>query len=267
MTVNQHYIPQFYQKYWTCERKGSLWEFDKQHKNNSNKGIRMQSIRSRNSQDNLYESDINNPDNAVENWYGKFETRYSVPYKKLINSRACLCKISDDNKRMLCRLFANFSARNPINLYNNKRNNILASHFTIGEVNPEVDKRIISNIVAFSQGEMMGILYDDEDINSSEMVSDFAKELLSCNVQILVSNKSDIVFCNNLVEQVCYSNEYFFPICPTMLAFFSKNCYLEDKVVRKITPEEYSRFVQLYLNNNMVTRIYANNKCTLEHMI
>ena len=267
MTTNQHYIPQFYQKYWECEKKGSLWELDKRHRKNADRGIRMQAIRKRNSQEYLYEADKENPNNAIENWYGKFETPYAKLYRKLIDSRACLCRISDNDKFMLCRLFANFSARNPINLYNSQKNNALASHFTLGEPNPTIDMRYIQNLIAFTEGEMIEVFGRDNEKNSPEMLGEFAKELYSCNIQILISNEPNIVFCDSIIEQVCYPDEYYFPICPTMLALFSKGHYLADKTARRITVEEYSRFSQLYLKNKKVERIYANNKYALEHMI
>lgn len=77
MTTNQHYIPRFFQKYWECERRGFIWELDKRYVSSSNKGIRQQAIRSRNSEKCLYEADEMNPTNINENWYNKFETIYS----------------------------------------------------------------------------------------------------------------------------------------------------------------------------------------------
>ena len=73
MTTNQHYIPRFYQKYWECETKGFVWEFDKRHIKNADKGITKQAIRSRNTHKCLYESDEDNPTNKFENWYGTVE--------------------------------------------------------------------------------------------------------------------------------------------------------------------------------------------------
>ncbi|MBR4320006.1 MAG: DUF4238 domain-containing protein [Oscillospiraceae bacterium] len=266
MTSNQHYIPQFYQKYWECEKSGYLWEFDKRHRKNADKGIRIQAIRTRNSQKYLYEADKDNPNNTIENWYGKFENLYANRYKKLINNEVYLCRISDNDKLMLCRLFANFSARNPINLYNSRRNNAFASLFTLGEINPIIDRRYIQNIIAFAEGEMMEVFDDESKKSSSEMFGEFAKELYSCNIQILVSNKPNIVFCDNIIEQVAYPDEYYFPLCPTMLAIFSKEHRLSDKIVRRIASEEYMKFIQLYLKSKNVERIYANNRFVLENM-
>lgn len=262
MTTNQHFIPQFYQRYWECEKMGFLWEFDKRHTNGRDKGIRRQAIRTRNSQDCLYEADEDNPNNAIENWYGKFETLYAIRYKNLINSRACLCRISENDKLMICRLFAHFSARNPINLYNNPRNNAVAAHFTLGVPNKRIDRRYIQNIVAFTQGGMFEIFGDDQI-----MYSDFEKELISCKLQILVTDEPIIVFCNGLIEQVCYPDEHYFPVCPTMVAFFSKSEEIIDRGIRKMTSEEYKRFIRLYLENESVKQIYANNKSVLENIL
>ena len=262
MTTNQHFIPQFYQRYWECEQKGFLWELDKRHINGTNRGIRRQAIRTRNSQDNLYEADEDNPNNAIENWYSKFETLYAVRYSKLINSRLCLCRIPENDKLMICRLFAHFSARNPINLYNSSRNNALASHFTLGEPNKKIDRRYIQNLVAFTEGGMNEIFGDDQKIYSN-----FEKELISCKLQFLVTDEPKIVFCNRLIEQICYLNEYYFPVCPTIVAFFSKSDDINDKEIRKMTSEEYKRFIQLYLRSKSVEKIYANNKGALENML
>lgn len=262
MTTKQHFIPQFYQRYWECEKKGFLWELDKRHTNGTDKGIRRQAIRTRNIQDYLYEADEDNPDNAIENWYGKFETLYAARYEKLINSRTCLCRISDNDKRMICRLFANFSARNPINLYNSPKNNAIASHFTLGEPNKRIDRRYIQNLVAFTEGGMNEIFGDDQNIYSN-----FEEELISCKLQVLVTDQPRIVFCNRLSEQVCYYNEYYFPVCPTMVASFSKSDNINDKEIRKMTSEEYKKFIQLYLKNKSVEKIYAINKSVLENML
>ncbi|MBR3468372.1 MAG: DUF4238 domain-containing protein [Lachnospiraceae bacterium] len=267
MTTNQHYIPQFYQRLWECEKKGHIWELDKRHRKNADKGIRMQAIRTRNSQNCLYEADKNTPNNAVENWYGKFETLYAESYRKLIDSRMCLCKISDKDKLMLCKLFANFSARNPLNLYDNRRNNALASCFTLGEPNPVIDRRYIQNLVAFAEGEMIEVFGGENEKGNPEMLGEFTRELYSCNVQILVSAEQNIVFCDYIIEQVSYPDEYYFPICPTMLAVFSKEQDIIDKSIRRITAEEYKRFSQLYLKSTVIERIYANNRCVLENLI
>jgi len=64
-----------------------------------------------------------------------------------------------------------------------------------------------------------------------------------------------------------YPDEYYFPICPTMLAVFSKEQDIIDKSIRRITAEEYKRFSQLYLKSTVIERIYANNKCVLENLI
>lgn len=267
MTTNQHYIPQFYQRLWECEKKGYLWELDKRHRKNADKGIRMQAIRTHNSQNCLYEADKAKPDNAIENWYCEFETKFAESYRKLIDSRACLCKISDDDKLMLCKLFANFSARNPKNLYYNRKNNALASRFTLGEPNPVIDRRYIQNLIAFAEGEMIEVFGRANEKGNPEMLGEFARKLFDCNIQILVSSKSNIVFCDNIIEQVSYLNEYYFPICPTMLAVFSMEPHASDKNVRKIAPEEYKRFSQLYLKCNTIERIYANSRCVLEDLI
>lgn len=264
MTSNQHYIPQFYQKMWTCEQDGYMWRLDKQ---DGNCEIRKSPIRHSNSEEYLYEADPADPNNVVENCYGKFETRYSKPFHNLIKTMTCLCRISDEEKLMLCKLFANFSARHPSNLYNNSQNNILASWFTLGESDETIDRRFIQNCIAFAEGEMIEVLDGGDDkIENDVSLGSFANKLSNCTIQILVSNKSNIVFCDSLIQQVSYANEFYFPICPTMLAVFSCEQKGIDKGVRKIQQSEYERFVQLYLRDSHVHYIYANNRDTLEKL-
>lgn len=261
MTHNQHYIPQFYQRYWECERKGFIWEFDKEHRNGRNKGIRQQAIRTRNSIQCLYEADKDNPTNAVENWYGKFETLYSNRLKALLNRRSCMQMISETDKSMICKLYAHFSARNPMNLYNNRFNNSLASHFTLGEPNPLIDRRYIQNIIAFSEGAMMEIFGGDP-----EFMGNFERQLQSYNLQILISNQENIVFCDSIISQVRNNKELFFPICPSLVAYFTRNLTACDRMLRKITDDEYMRMIRIYLLNHSVKKIYAKSRSTLEYL-
>lgn len=262
-TANQHYIPRFYQKLWECEKKGFLWELDKSHRNNADNGIRKQAIRFRNSQEYLYEADESNPTNIVEKWYGKFENLYSERYKCLISSLGCMCKISARHKLMICKMFANLSARHPKNVYNNAQNNALASHFTLGEPNKRIDRKYIQNLLAFSQGGMYEVFGGGE----SECLGEFEQKLLSLNIQLLVSDKPNIVFCNSIIEQISYHDEYYFPICPTVLALFSRESKTADGIIRKITLEEYRRFIRLYIDSKEVEQIYANNKLSLEKIL
>ena len=103
--------------------------------------------------------------------------------------------------------------------------------------------------------------------DNQKIYSNFEKELISCKLQMLVTEEPRIVFCNRLIEQVCYLNEYYFPVCPTMVAFFSKSDDSNDKEIRKMTSEEYKKFIQLYLESKSVEQIYANNKSVLENML
>ena len=241
MTKNQHYIPQFYQKYWECDRKGYLWVLDKKHNN-----IRQAAIKSNCSAEYLYEADVNDPTNIFEDIYKtEIEDKYARAYSKLVNSRNVHCRISASDKAMICKLFANFSARNSLNLYNNPVNNFIASHFVIDGSNLKVERRYIQNVMPFSN-----------DL--------FESRLLSYNIQILTSDKPDIVFCDSLIEQIYYPDEYFFPICPYMTAYFSSTGKGLDGLIRKITTDEYNRMVGLYAVDQRVNKIFARDKTVLE---
>ena len=243
MTKNQHYIPKFYQKYWECERKGYLWALDKKHNN-----IRQVAITNNCSAEYLYEADINEPTNIFENYYKtEIEDKYAGEYLSLVNSRNVHSRISASDKAMVCKLFANFSARNSINLYNNPTNNFIASHFIMDTINIERGRRYIQNVMPFSN-----------DL--------FESKLRSYSIQILTSDKSDIVFCDSLIEQVHYPDEYFFPICPYMTACFSLTDKGRDGLIRKITTDEYDRIIKLYAVDQRVGKIFAKDKSVLENI-
>lgn len=252
MTTNQHYIPRFYQKYWECETKGFVWELDKEHIKNADKGITKQAIRSRNTQKCLYEADEEKPTNKFENWYGTVEANFADWYRILVDSINCGSKVTKDGKLLLCKMFSQFSARNPNNLYSNPKSKLQAISFRLLTNNWTIDQRYLQNMIAILEGGM-GEMF--EGIEKSH--SDFEKELLSCKLQILISDEPQIIFCNSITEQVCYWNEYYFPISPTLLAYFSKSDASIDGKIRKMSSEEYLRFIQLYLRNKRVTHLFA----------
>ena len=252
MVKNQHYIPQFYQKYWECERKGYLWTLNKKY---SKQGIRQHSIRRNCSDEYTYEDDIENPDNAFEHWYGVFETKYAPQYANFINGRFCLQRVSLKQKEMICLLYAHFSARNKTNVYENTKNRFIASHFTLGFENKIVDNRCMLNMVALANGGTI-----------EGTTSGFAKELMTFKMQILISDKPNIVFSDSIIQQIHYSEEYFFPLCPTMVARFTKSGETVDREIKRITDDEYSRFIDLYTTSTYVWQLFASNKDTLEEI-
>ena len=256
MTKNQHFIPRFYQKYWECEKQGHLWSYDKKLKT-----ICKRPITANCSEDFLYEADVDSPDNAMENWFGKFETLYSGRYKKLINSRTCISRLSEQDKNLICKFFVNFSARNPKNLYKNPENNLLASHFTLGIDDKKTDRRSINLLLAISEGGMGDILSPEKEI-----LGDFEETLCSCKIQLLYTNEPKIVFCDSIVKEVSCAGEYFFPLCPNMVSRFSFDKNSEDRSVRQMTDEEYRRFILLYSRSRLVKRIYAQSKDVLERI-
>lgn len=250
MGKNQHFIPRFYQKYWECERRGYLWEFDLMH---STYGPHQKSIRKNCNGDYIYEGDTNNPNNAFEHWYELFENSIAPDYANLINSRYCFRVLTANQKELICRLFSHISARSYTNVYENVDNHILALHFTLGIKNKTIDRRNILNMIALANG---GTL---EGTTSS-----FADELMNYRIQILVSDKPNIIFCNNIIQQVHVADEFFFPLCPYMVAFFTKSPSAIDGEIRKIKEEEYSRFIELYANSYYVSSLYASNKEVLD---
>lgn len=256
MTKNQHFIPRFYQKYWECEKQGHLWSYDKKLKT-----ICKRPITANCSEDFLYEADVDSPDNAMENWFGKFESLYSGQYKKLINSRTCISRLSEQDKKLICKFFANFSARNPKNLYENPENNLFAARFTLGIEDKKKDRRSINLLLAISEGGMSEIISPEKEI-----LGDFEETLRSSKLQLLYTNEPKIVFCDSIVKEVSCAGECFFPLCPNMVACFSFDNNIEDRSVRQMTDEEYRRFILLYSRSRLVNRIYAQSEEILERI-
>ena len=155
-TSNEHFIPRFYQRYWECETKGNLWMLDIRYPQMQ---IREKAISKNCSIENLYEGDINNPDNAFERLYGAFENDISTKYKRFIEGRFCLQHISEYNKKLIVRMFANISSRHELNVYRNRQNNVISSMFTLGIEDKRIDHRVMQNFVAISQG---GVIDEDE---------------------------------------------------------------------------------------------------------
>lgn len=252
MVKNQHYIPRFYQKYWECERNGYLWSLEKKY---SKQGIRQHSIRNNCSREYIYEGDPQKPDNIFECKYSEFEVKCAPRYANLINGRFCLQQATLKQKKMICLLYAHFSARNKTNVYENVNNFIVASHFTLGIKDKKVDSRYMLNMVALTNGGTI-----------DENTSDFAEELMTYKMQILISDKPNIIFSDSILQQMHNSEEYFFPLCPTMVARFIKSDEATDREIRRITDKEYSRFIDLYATSTYVWQLYASNKATLEEI-
>ena len=82
MTENQHFIPQFYQRYWTSETKGRVWALDKRYL-----FVRLNAISHSCSDNNTYEADLGNPNNVIDDCYNVFENKYSARYRSMMDSR------------------------------------------------------------------------------------------------------------------------------------------------------------------------------------
>ena len=225
-------------------------------KNYVQQGPRQQAIKSNCSKRFLYEVDLKKPDNCVEDLYGKFETDYSKKYKNFMNGCLAIQKISIQQKEMICLLYACFSARNEKNLYKNPKNLSIASQFTLGIKDKKVDQRTICNLVALANG---GVIEKSSSV--------WGEELQSYKIQILRSDKPNIIFNDYITEQLNGNGEFFFPLCPTMVAFFTKSADTLDRGIRKITSEEYSRFIDLYVNDSNASRIFASNRTVLDEIV
>ena len=253
MGRNQHFIPVFYQKYWESERKGYVWGFEKKY---SNQGLRQFAISRNCSKDYLYEGDSSKPTNAFENLYNEFETRSAKPFSQLIDSRNCIQRVDGKTKKLLSDMYSNFSARHERNLYGSMENHRLASLFTLGKADKTIDRRYILNMISLSKSRV----YEGVE-------SDFGNRLMSYKFQVLVSNEPKIVFFDSIVEQIHYENEYYFPICPTMVARFADDIDSADGTVRIIRDREYERFIDMYMLHPLVTKVFSSDKRILERVV
>ena len=217
------------------------------------KKIKYRSIKKNCSKDYLYEGDEEAPNNAFEDFYNAFETKYAPQYANLIKARFCLRRVGLKQKKLLCLLYAHFSSRNETNLYENRQNHALASHFTIGIDDKRVDRRFLLNAIALSNS---GTLDPD--------ASDFAKHLMTYNIEILMTTTPKIIFTDSILQQTHGEEEYFFPLCPTMVARFTKAEDVVDRNVRIISEDEYARFIDLYVRSQYAWKMYASNKQVLE---
>lgn len=220
---------------------GYVWTLDK--KFNS---VRQSPIKSNCSLKYIYEADEESPTNLFENQYRReIEDKYGKDYARLVKARVCLQYINLTDKKMLGRLCSNFSARNPVNLYLNMRNQMLVSNFTLGSgIDKRIEKRWLLNVIPFSE-------------------SNFEEELMKCGVNVLFSDEPIIIFGSCPIEQVNYEREYYFPICPYMLAHFSMKYKANDGVIRKISDDEYKRFIELYVKSKYIRQLYASKRDVL----
>jgi len=70
-------------------------------------------------------------------------------------------------------------------------------------------------------------------VEGTEEIRDFANELMTYKMQILVSDKTNIIFSDSIIRQV--------------------HC-----------DEKYTRFIEMYINSPYVEQIFSSDKSTLE---
>ena len=234
-----------------CEQSGRVWGLEKKYNN-----IRLKAISKNCSRDYTYESDPNNPNNVIDDCYYEFENKYSDLYKSLIDSRNCSIKLTYEQKRLICRMFSHFSARHPYNIYEDSLPGIVTSIFTIsGDEKTNEEDRFLRNAYALGQGSTL-----------EDSPGDFEEELMTYNLQLLVSCNGDIVYSDCIIKQLYHHYEYFFPLCPHVVALFSEYIRESDCTFRKITNAEYERFINCFLLDDRVKNIFANKKTVLEQL-
>lgn len=249
---NQHVIPQFYQYYWESESKGRLWALCKTE---DYEKVRLRAIRNNCSYDYVYEGDERNPSNCYDKYYQRYENSISTVYKRFINGMTMTYRIPKEDKRMVCQLFAHLSARNPKNIYGNLINLLLASKYTLGFEDRKVDQRHLLNMIALADSGANG-----------ETITEFANDLMTYKMQVLITTENNIVFCDSIMQQLYQKNELFFPLCPSMVAWFTRDLRIEDGLIRKISREEYERFINRYIKSNLVYEIYSKDRKILDEI-
>ena len=241
MTKNQHFIPQFYQRFWKCE-DNYIYRLNKKTGR-----IDKVSIKNNCSKDYLYEPDINKPNNFFENNYSEKENEYSKSFSTLIPilESGLKLKLSDKDRRTISGFIGNLISRHPDSIDEAFKSKFL-DIFTIGLDDKVVEKKYVSLVFSTVQ---------------EKEISDF---LYSLNIRIIK--------CNNLAKNiVCFSNKIFsfkdnknnfflyFPLSPNLLLKFDNS-----SLNVSYGNFEVNEFFNALCFRKSIKEIYANNKEILE---
>ena len=247
-TKSSHFIPRFYQKYWEIsELKGRLYVLQK----NEYSKVRYKGIKSNCCEDYLYAIDIKNPDNIFEHHYRDFENKIAPQYARMVNqilNLKCLQKVSEDDKRLICKIFAHLSARNPQNVYS--ADSLFATlPFTLGYEDRKLDIRALQNVYAFGQsGAVDGIM------------SKFEQDLNERSITILVSDKPNIFFVDNIIKCTEFTH---FPLSPYIIVKFHEDVN-SDRFIQRIADNEYESYLKEYVESMEVHKMFASNRDVLQ---
>lgn len=264
----QHYIPQFFQRNWKNQietnnsREENMYRIYKYDKKNNI--FTTTTIKNCCQEKSLYEPNKAKPNNYFEKQYCKLEVEISHklfemlgmiekmvfkngnPETEKINNTM---QIIQEQKEMLMKLLAHLSSRHPQSVYGDITHINHISDYSLTEnqkqihnynnLNKEGKTRVILNYLAL------------EDNRFEEKLKDY-------KVQIFISSEPNIFFSDNITNKiVTKDSEYFLPLTPYVLVWFTKNIFITDKKILPINKGIYEKFVKTYFNNNAVKEIYG----------
>lgn len=116
MTKKQHYVPQFYMKYWLCDESKKIYYLDLKHKRTGHSYPKSICFKDYQYEIGKIRNEYMCP-NIFENEYGKLETKVSDVLQRLFpimdnNSSAALI-FSSEEKELLRKFVLNMFLRNP----------------------------------------------------------------------------------------------------------------------------------------------------------
>lgn len=272
----QHYIPQFFQRNWknqiqsnSDKKEESLLRIYKYEKKKNL--FSTTTIKNCCQEKNLYEPNKSKPNNYFEKQYCKLEGEISHkifetigmiekmifkdenPQIEKINNNM---QILQEQKEILIRFFAHLSSRHPQSVYgdishiNHINDYLLTSTqkqiHNYNNLNKESKSRLVLNYLALEDNR-------------------FENRLKDYKLQVFISDQPDIFFCDNITSKiVTQDNEYFLPLTPYILIWFTKNIFITDKKILPINKSIYEKFVKTYFNNPAVNEIYGINQQYLD---
>jgi hypothetical protein len=270
-TKIQHYIPQFYQRNWQdviADNIGKDTEFKRvyQYIKKSDE-FTITTIKNCCQEQNLYEASKKHSTNYFEKQYSKIEGEISSQIQSLIsilknislfypyeyrNSLLLSTSVTDEEKNMLIKFLSHLSARHPDSVYKNSKH--MSANYSLTE-----EQKKIHSYDKLTETERTKLKYNYLALENNSLEKKLKEQ--GYKIQILVSDEPKIFYCNAITSKlVTKDDEYFLPLSPTILVWFTKNIFITDKKVCPLNNETYKKFVKTYFNNDTVVEIYGIEK-------
>lgn len=269
----QHYIPQFFQRNWKNEiesNKGKEEGFIRIYRYvKATNEFTTITIKNCCQEKNLYEPCQTKPTNYFEQRYCKIESEISNRFLILFSFFELLffkkgkpeiekikysnsMTIIEEDKKMLIKFLSHLSARHPYSVYGSTENINRINDYELSNeqkkihnydhLNKTSKERLVLNYLALENNKL-------------------EEKIKNYKIQIFVSDKPNIFFCDAITDKlVTKDNEYFLPVSPYILVWFTKNIFITDKKILPINNNIYEKFVKTYFNNYTVKEIYGIEK-------